>query len=84
MTGGPFPNWCSFAPFIIFDGRPYETYDSVIIQQVTFISDTYFNYYIKQDNGNNPKLQALVKKIHDMGKLVRVWGISDKASSWQM
>ena len=81
---GAISKWSSYAPFIFFDGRPYETYDSATIQRVAFISDTYLNYYIKQDSGNNPKLQALVKKIHDMGKLVRIWGMPDEASSWQM
>jgi hypothetical protein len=81
---GPISKWSSYPAYILFDGRPYETYDSTTFQRVAFISDTYLNYFNKQDSIRNNNLLALVKKIHTSGKLLRVWGMPDDATSWQL
>ena len=78
---GAISKWSSYAPFIFFDGRPYEVYDSATLQRVAFISDNYTNYVSPQDS--TTRLQQLVKKIHGMGKLVRLWGCPDTPASWK-
>jgi len=56
-------------------------YDSVTLLRVAFISDNYSNHVSQQDSTS--QIAALVKKVHGMGKLVRLWGIPDTAASWQ-
>jgi alkaline phosphatase len=77
---GPVSKWSSYPSFILFDGRPYEVYDSATLQRVAFISDNYTNYVTASDSTS--RIAALVKKIHGMGKLVRLWAIPDNAASW--
>ncbi len=81
---GPINKWNSYPSFIFFDGRPYENYDSAALQRVAFISDTYFNYFNRQDSTNTSKLESLVKKVHAMNKLLRVWAMPDEPASWQL
>jgi len=74
-------NWNSYPSFILFDGRPYEVYDSTTIQRVAFISDSYLNYISPQDSIS--RIEQLVKKVHDMGKLLRLWASPDNPDSWK-
>jgi hypothetical protein len=77
---GAISTWASYPSSIFFDGRPYEVYDSTTLQRVAFISDNYNNYVSQQDSTS--RIQQLVKKVHGMGKLLRLWGIQDNAASW--
>jgi len=72
--------WTSYPSYIFFDGRPKETYDSAMLQRVALISDSYVNYAGKQDSS---LIEQLVKKIHSMGKLVRLWASPDNSESWK-
>jgi hypothetical protein len=76
---GAFSKWTSYPSSVFFDGRPTEVYDSATLQRVAFISDSYFNYISPQDN--NP-IEQVVKKVHSMGKLLRLWAIPDNPASW--
>ena len=78
---GAVSTWASYPSYILFDGRPYEKYDSTALQRVAFISDNYINYVSEQDSTS--RIAALVKKVHGMGKLLRLWGIPDNVTSWQ-
>ena len=78
---GAISKWVSYPSFIFFDGRPYEAYDSATLQRVAFISDSYFNYISPQDSTS--RIRQLVKKIHDMGKLLRLWATPDNPASWK-
>jgi alkaline phosphatase len=62
---GPQQQWNQWPSYILFDGRPYERYDSATLQRVAFISDTYTNYA----NDNNiaateKRLKELADKVH--------------------
>jgi len=72
--------WSSYPSYIFFDGRPYEVYDSAPLQRVAFISDSYLNYISPQDSIS--RIEQLVKKVHGMGKLLRLWAIPDNPASW--
>lgn len=77
---GSISKWISYPSFISFDGRPYEVYDSATLQRVAFISDSYLNYISSQDNLN--RIEQLVKKVHSMAKLLRLWATPDNPASW--
>lgn len=78
---GAVSTWASYPSYIFFDGRPYEVYDSATLQRVAFISDNYNNYVSKEDSTS--RIAALVKKVHGMGKLLRLWATPDNAAAWQ-
>jgi len=78
---GTLSKWNSYPSFIFFDGRPNEIYDSATLQRVAFISDSYLNYINSQDS--TIRIEQLVKKIHGMGKLLRLWAIPDNPASWK-
>jgi len=80
---GPITQWTQWPPYISFDGRPYEVYDSKGLQRVFFISDSYMNYHSKEKDSTDNKLQRLAKKVHDHGKLLRLWATPDDPSSWE-
>ncbi len=78
---GAVSTWASYPSYILFDGRPAEVYDSAALQRVAFISDAYNKYVTTADSSG--RIQQLVTKVHDMGKLLRLWGIPDTAAAWQ-
>ena len=73
--------WSSYPTYILFDGRPYENYDSAAIQRIAFISDSYTKYVNSQDS--TTQLKELVQKVHAMGKLLRLWAANDDPQSWK-
>jgi alkaline phosphatase len=78
---GALSKWNSYPSFIFFDGRPNEVYDSATLQRVAFISDSYLNYINSQDSAT--RLEQLIKKVHSMDKLLRLWAIPDNPASWK-
>jgi len=79
---GASSTWTSYPSYISFDGRPKETYDSTTLQRVAFISDSYSNYINPQDS-NASLIGQVVKKVHAMGKLFRLWASPDNSESWK-
>ncbi len=77
---GSISKWNSYPPYIFFDGRPYEVYDSATLQRVAFISDLYSKYVSPSDSTS--RILQLVKKVHGMGKLLRLWASPDNPASW--
>jgi hypothetical protein len=73
--------WNSYPTYILFDGRPYEIYDDAVLNRVVFISDSYSKYINAKDS--TTQLKELVKKVHGMNKLLRLWGTPDDPSSWK-
>jgi hypothetical protein len=73
--------WNSYPSLIFFDGRPYEEYDSVTLNRVALISDSYLHYVNQQDSTS--RLEQLVKKVHEMDKLLRLWSSPDDPASWK-
>ena len=78
---GASSKWTSYPSYIFFDGRPKENYDSNTLQRVAFISDSYYNYAGKQEISF---IAPLAKKVHSMGKLLRLWGNPDNPGSWKL
>lgn len=68
---GTVQQWTQWPSYILFDGRPDEIYDSATLQRLAFISDSYMNYANNKDSIES-SLQRLVKKVHGMGKLLRL------------
>ena len=79
---GPSSKWTTYPPYIFFDGRPTEIYDSATLQRVAFISDSYLRYISPRDSTS--RIEQLVKKVHDMGKLLRLWASPDDPGSWKL
>ena len=79
---GPPSKWISYPPYIFFDGRPNEQYDNATLPRVAFISDSYLKYISAQDSTS--RIKQVVKKIHDMGKLLRLWATPDDPGSWKL
>jgi len=80
---GATSSWASYPPYIFFDGRPNEVYDSVTLQRVAFISDSYLKYINPRDSSTSLIGQA-VKKVHGMDKLFRLWASPDNPESWKL
>jgi alkaline phosphatase len=77
---GASSKWNSYPSYIFFDGRPNELYDGTTLGRVALISDSYLNYIRAQDS--TTRMEQLVKKVHGMGKLLRLWAIPDNSASW--
>lgn len=80
---GASSTWASYPPYIFFDGRPNEVYDSVTLQRVAFISDSYLKYINPRDSSTN-LIGQVVKKVQGMGKLLRLWASPDNPDSWKL
>lgn len=73
--------WQNYPSYILFDGRPYETYDNTTLDRVAFISDSYMNY-IQPKDSIDIKLNKLVLDTHKKGKLLRLWATPDDQTYW--
>jgi alkaline phosphatase len=73
--------WTSYPSFILFDGRPGEKYDYILLKKVAFISEAY-SKYAKPADSTDIRIQRMVKQVHQQRKLVRLWGIPDDTASW--
>jgi len=78
---GNISQWNSWPSYILFDGRPYEVYNSATLQRVAFISDAYFKYATATDS--TTRIRQLAEKVHAMGKRLRLWAIPDNPASWK-
>ena len=80
---GSSSKWTSYPSYIFFDGRPTEIYDSATLQRVAFISDNWIGYN-RPPADDHKRLKDVVKKVHDMGKLLRLWASPDNTDSWKL
>ena len=78
---GPIANWKNYPSTILFDGRPYEVYDSLSLDKIGFISDSYINY-VRQADSIDTRIQKLADEVHSKGKLLRLWAAPDLPASW--
>lgn len=79
---GDIQEWNNYPSYILFDGRPYEQYDSNTLKRIAFISDSYMNYLVPKDSVDI-KLRQLVAAAYGKGKLLRLWAIPDNETYWQ-
>ena len=80
---GASSTWTSYPLYIFFDGRPNEVYDTITLQRVAFISDSYLKYINPRDSSDR-LITQVVKKVHGMGKLFRLWASPDNPESWKL
>ncbi|PWT95443.1 MAG: glycerophosphodiester phosphodiesterase [Bacteroidetes bacterium] len=79
---GKAEDWNNYPDYIYFDGRPYETYSSGILNRIAFVSDNYWNYVSFSDQDNWTRLNEVIQKVHSMGKLIRLWATPDTDIGW--
>lgn len=80
---GPVSEWVNYPPFILFDGRPDEVYDSLTLTRVAFVSDTWYRHVQAQDSSYS-RLRELVGRVHRMDKLLRIWAAPDTEDGWEL
>jgi hypothetical protein len=78
---GPMANWKNYPSSILFDGRPYEIYDSLSLDKIGFISDSYSNY-AQQADSIDLRIQQVAEAVHSKRKLLRLWAAPDLPASW--
>lgn len=79
---GPISAWRNAPPYICFDGRPTENYDSITLPRVAMISDSYRNHRGRSASGD-PDVAGFVRHANRLGKPARLWGAPDEPEKWQ-
>jgi hypothetical protein len=80
---GPVAQWTHYPVYIFFDGRPDESYDSLTLSRVAFISDNYFHYTSQQSPSDMSRVKAVINKVHALGKPIRLWASPDTEAGWR-
>jgi hypothetical protein len=80
---GPSFKWVTYPSFILFDGRPNEIYDNTKLQRIAFVSDNWVPYALPPVS-DYERLKQVIDKVHNWGKLIRLWASPDNAASWQL
>lgn len=77
-----------YPPYILFDGRPENTYTAGQLAHIGLISQAFQNY--SRWNGEGPipekdkkKIQKMIDQTHQQGKKVRIWATPDNINSWK-
>jgi len=76
---GPLQKWADYPEYLYFDGRPYEEYDTLMLQRIAMISDSYTRYADSID-----KRKSVINKAHVQGKPLRFWGTPDNKQNWDL
>jgi hypothetical protein len=80
---GPSFKWITYPSFILFDGRPSESYDNAKLQRIAFISDSWVPYNLPPVD-DYERLKQVIDKVHGLGKPIRLWASPDNPDSWQL
>ncbi len=75
-------------PYVFFDGRPSELYDTETARRVALVSDNFRSYSRWNGLGDVPdedkaKLKRIIKRAHDAGCPVRFWNAPDTPDAWK-
>jgi len=81
---GPISEWKNYPAYFYFDGRPFEEYDQDAIDKIAMVSDNYYKYLNRNNNGDIAKLSEVIKKAHDWNKPFRFWGSPDTETVWKL
>jgi hypothetical protein len=81
---GASAKWISYPSFILFDGRPNESYDNTTLKRVAFISDSWVGYNLPPIDEEHERLKLAIDKVHNLGKRIRLWGSPDNPDSWKL
>jgi len=79
---GHISEWKNAPPYIQFDGRPTEQYDSATLQRVAMISDSYLNHR-GRDAAGNSNIVNFVRHADELGKPARLWATLDDPEIWK-
>lgn len=89
ITGNvPKPSeFAKYPLFISFDGLIDESYTPEQLKRVALISPPFHEYAIWNGKGalktnEKIKVEAAIKKAHDMGKPIRFWGTPNSVTAW--
>ncbi len=77
-----------YPPYILFDGRPSEVYDTETLQRIALVSDSFLGYSRWDGTGTLPntdreKLKRVIRRAHDDNKPFRFWAIPDTPNAWK-
>jgi alkaline phosphatase len=80
--------WATYPPYILFDGRPNETYTPNAWQRIGVVSQSFEKYISKKgqkdiDNSTFERMKTVVDSLHAQGKKVRFWATADQKSVWK-
>lgn len=80
--------WHQYPDFISFDGRPSQVYTTAELKRVKLISDNCRNYSNWDGTGELPQkddvaLREVINKVHQQGKLLRLWAAPDNPAAWK-
>jgi alkaline phosphatase len=80
--------WINYPNYILFDGRPSETYTPEQRQRIGLMSANYKQYESEKEKKiSNPivfqKMKDMVVTAHAQGKKVRFWGTADSKKEWK-
>jgi Glycerophosphoryl diester phosphodiesterase family len=76
--------WISYPSYILFDGRPNESYDNATLKRVAFISDSWVGYNLPPADDDHERLKLVIGKVHNWGKMIRLWASPDNPASWKL
>lgn len=80
-------DFCKYPKYITFDGDFRTDYTPEQLQQVAMLSTNFGA--VSQWNGKGTliraeeaKVKALIKRAHDLGKPIRLWGAPESVTAW--
>lgn len=79
--------WKAFPGYITFDGRPGVAYTPEQLKRIALVSDDFRRYSSWNGKGRIPteeldKLEAVIDRVHQLGKKIRFWGSPDLSNAW--
>ncbi len=78
-----------YPDYLFFDGRPDIQYTKSQLEKVGLISQDFTKYTKWNGKGilvksEKDAIEAVIKKVHDQGKKVRLWATPDNINAWKM
>lgn len=83
----PKSSWKSYPEYVLFDGRPSETYTPEELKKVSMVSDDLQSYTAWNGKGMIPtfeleKIKQAVGNARTLGKPFRFWNTGDAPNTW--
>lgn len=80
--------WEQYPSYILFDGIPTVIYTPAQLRKIWMISDNFRNYTKWNGKGSIVKeekqpIEAVIKKVHALGKKFRFWATPDNVNTWK-
>ncbi|GLB52553.1 hypothetical protein NBRC110019_15930 [Neptunitalea chrysea] len=77
----------AYPNFIWFDHQNIEDLDTIDLSKVALVSKSFKEYSVwnglgRITAGDSDKLNAVITKVHKMGKPMRFWGAPDTKTAW--